>query len=51
LTVTGKRGMDNSNQVKVFLHGHKTDSITTKSGKKRAPYNSQEFFERELWEN
>jgi hypothetical protein len=40
--------MDDPNQVKVFLHFHGGFPITTKSGVKREPYNTQQFFEREL---
>jgi hypothetical protein len=44
----GGKGLDDPNQVKVFLHGHGTKPITTKSGVKRAPYNTKQYFEREL---
>jgi hypothetical protein len=44
----GGKGMDDSNQVKVSLHGHRILPIRTKSGAKREPYNTQQFFEREL---
>lgn len=44
----GGSGMDNPNQVKVFLHGHGTRPIITKSGVKRASYNTKQNFEREL---
>jgi len=44
----GGEGLDDPNQVKVFIHGHGTQPILTKSGVKRAPYNTQQYFEREL---
>jgi len=44
----GGGGIDDPNQVKVFIHGHGTKPIITKSGVKRAPYNTQQYFEREL---
>ena len=44
----GGKGIDDPNQVKVFLNGHGAFPIITKSGVKRAPYNTKKFFEREL---
>jgi len=44
----GGREMDDPNQVKVYLRFHGGSPVMTKSGVKRAPYNTQEFFEREL---
>ena len=47
----GGEGLDDPNQVKVFLHSHGTKPIITKSGVKRAPYNTQQYFEHELMKN
>lgn len=44
----GNRKMDDPNQVKVILHGYGAFPVVTKSGVKRAPYNTQQYFEREL---
>ncbi|GAA6173365.1 hypothetical protein NBRC116592_30350 [Colwellia sp. KU-HH00111] len=44
----GNRKMDDANQVKVILGGHGSFPVIMKSGAKRAPYNTQQFFEREL---
>ena len=47
----GGDGMDDPNQVKVIIYGHGTQPITTKSGVKRAPYNTRQSFELELIKN
>jgi len=44
----GGEGIDDPNQVKVILHGYGAFPVVTKSGAKRAPYNTQQYFEREL---
>ena len=46
LKESGRNGLDDPNQVIVMLNHHGTRPIITKSGVKRDPYNTQQFFER-----